>query len=202
SPYRTPPTPCTYASYLCPNRTPLPSRPSFCFLRTRLPPRSTLFPYTTLFPISGDRSGLSGDRGSQRGHLRGGGGRAFQPAHLEPVAEHEIAAFGEHGLGVELDAEERLLAVLDGHDDAVLGARGHLELLEVERLVDDRQRMVAGHRQRVRAAEEEALLVVGDDRCLAVHEHGRMRHLRAEDLAEGLMAQADAEDGQIGGLGP
>jgi hypothetical protein len=29
-----------------------------------------------------------------------------------------------------------------------------------------------------------------------------MRHLRAEDLAEGLMAQADAEDGQIGGLGP
>ena len=73
---------------------------------------------------------------------------------------------------MELDAEQGLLAVFDGHDDAVVGAGGDGELLEVEGLVDDRQRMVAGDGQRARAAEEDAFAVVGDDRGLAVHEHG------------------------------
>src|SRR3712207_8413049 len=55
----------------------------FFFLMIRRPPRSTLFPYTTLFRSSGDRrwrrrAERRGDRGRRRAFLRGdrpGGGR-------------------------------------------------------------------------------------------------------------------------------
>src|SRR3712207_8995144 len=55
----------------------------FFFLMIRRPPRSTLFPYTTLFRSAaggGDRQaarqGAAGDREIQQGHRRGVRGRA------------------------------------------------------------------------------------------------------------------------------
>ena len=63
-----------------------------------------------------------------------------------------------------------------------------------ESRVDD-QRVVAGGLERVGQAGEHAAAVVADQRGLAVHDLGRPHHVAAEDLADALVAEADAEDG-------
>ena len=60
--------------------------------------------------------------------------------------------------------------------------------------VDD-QRVVAGGLERVGQAGEHALAVVADQRGLAVHDLRGPHHLPAEDLADALVAEADAEHG-------
>src|SRR2546421_12359126 len=49
---------------------------SFFFLMIRPPPRSTLFPYTTLFRSLRGRAGARGGKGSVRVPPRAGGGQA------------------------------------------------------------------------------------------------------------------------------
>ena len=57
----------------------------------------------------------------------------------------------------------------------------------------DHQRMVARRLERPVDAAEDAGAFVLDERELAVHRHRRAHHLAAEDLADGLMTEADAE---------
>ena len=57
----------------------------------------------------------------------------------------------------------------------------------------DDQRMIARHLNALGQALEHALAGVADGRQLAVHGLGRADHLAAVDLADGLVAEADAE---------
>ena len=49
--------------------------------------------------------------------------------HLVDEAPADLATEGQDGFGMELDRRNGQGAVLDGHDDAVLGVRGDLEAL-------------------------------------------------------------------------
>ena len=103
---------------------------------------------------------------------------------------------------MELDAFEGQGAVAHAHDDAGFGARGDLEFVGHGRGVD-REGVIAGDSQRRGDAFEHAAPVVGDDGGLAVHEFGCVPHGRAEQLAQGLMAQAHAQhrDLPLGAVG-
>src|SRR3712207_8587937 len=65
----------------------------FCFLMIRRPPRSTLFPYTTLFRSGGDVDRLHGGDALRRGETR------------EPL--HHEAREGEQGPRAQPAAERR-----------------------------------------------------------------------------------------------
>src|SRR6266536_6210832 len=89
----------------------------FFFLMIRRPPRSTLFPYTTLF-----RSPASQAR--------------------EPVAEQRLAAVGQDRLGVELHALDVEPAVAQPHDLPLVGPGGDRER-RGQGLALDHERVVA-----------------------------------------------------------
>src|SRR5207249_6300396 len=80
------------------------------FLRLRRPPRSTLFPYTTLF-----RSRVRMGRGARRGRRRDGFPPRAGPAQMEcrrPPGRHEIfralaGAHRERQLHTSPDADDR-----------------------------------------------------------------------------------------------
>src|SRR5258707_10817382 len=82
-------------------------RPSFFFLMIRRPPRSTLFPYTTLFRSILDRDGRAVD---------------------EDLRQFAVAA-GDDAVLAEID----LLEVLAGRDDR----EQHVDAGEIGELVDD-----------------------------------------------------------------
>ena len=92
----------------------------------------------------------------------------------------------------EMDGLEVLRKMRDSHDDAGFGARGDLEFVGHGRGID-REGVVAGDGQWQGDAFEHAAPVVGDDGGLAVHELGCVPHGRAEQLAQGLMAQAHTQ---------
>src|SRR6266404_876809 len=99
------------------------------FLMIRRPPRSTLFPYTTLFRSSASvRSALAllgFDRGRQRGH------------DLERVADHaEVGHFHDRSLGVLVDGDDHLGSL---HAHRVLHGTG-----DTDRDVDARPHRLAG----------------------------------------------------------
>src|SRR2546427_13213387 len=73
----------------------------FFFLMIRRPPRSTLFPYTTLFrsPLQGDQRSLAGRPESGRpGALRSGGG-AQSHARAEALARGRRVVGGRSKVG-------------------------------------------------------------------------------------------------------
>src|SRR4051812_46212774 len=81
------------------------------------------------------------------------------------VLQQALALGGEHGLGVELDAVRRQLAVADPHDDSAAGRGDHQAVRDVG--VHD-QRVVAADDERRRESLEQPGAVVGDLRRLAV----------------------------------
>ena len=66
------------------------------------------------------------------GHQRTIGRERQRPGRrrdaVQEVIDQAIAVLGEHRLGMELHAVDRMLAVLDGHDLAVLRRGRHLQL--------------------------------------------------------------------------
>ncbi len=101
------------------------------------------------------------------------------------------AVLGGDRLGVELDAPHRPGAVLDPHHHAVLRP-GDLVPLRAHR-AGDRQRVVANDREVLRDAGEEAGLVVADAAEAPVHRHRRGADAAVEQVADPLVAEADAE---------
>src|SRR5258705_2902698 len=95
---------------------------------------------------------------------------------------------------MELHAFQRQLPMAQAHDDAVLRPRRDFEALR-QALARHHQRVVTRRGKRGGEAGEDRPPVVMDLRYLAVHEAGRAHDLAAERLAEGLVAEADAEDG-------
>src|SRR5215472_11535414 len=94
---------------------------------------------------------------------------------------------------MKLHAVHRQSVMRERHDQAVLGFGGHLELAR-QPLAFDYQRMIARRLEwRIDAAKDAAAAVL-DFRKLAVHRDRRADDLAAEGLADGLMAETDAED--------
>ena len=79
-------------------------------------------------------------------------------------------------------------------DDAVVGLGGDLQAIG-HGVALDGQGMVARRLERVGQAAKHPFAVVAHRAELAVHDIGRAHHLGPEGLGDGLMAQADAEQG-------
>src|SRR5215813_12967386 len=107
---------------------------------------------------------------------------------------------GGDALRVELHAMERPLMMLDAHHEPVIALRRDGEAVR-QRIAPDDERMVARRLKRARQAGEDAGAGMPDGCHLAMHWHWRSHHLAAEDLADRLMAEADAEDRHRSRLG-
>jgi len=114
-----------------------------------------------------------------------------------------VATLGEYAFGVELDAFNGQGAMAQAHDDGsiavVRGGAGGDDEVGGQGLLGDDQRVVAGAGEGRFQALEDALAVMIDRAGLAVHQVRGADHLAAEGLADGLMAEADAEDGDFAG---
>ncbi len=125
----------------------------------------------------------------------------------QEVGDEALAVVGKDGFGVELDAFDGEGLVAEAHDGAGVGgagargdARGDLELFGDGVLADD-ERVVAGAGHGLREVAEDAAVVVLDGRGFAVHELWSADDLGTEGRADGLMAEADAEGGDLLGGG-
>ncbi len=96
----------------------------------------------------------------------------------------------QHGLGVELHADDRQRAVAHRHHLAVLGVRGRLEHVGQPRRGE---RVIAPCVERLRQIGEEAGPVVLHGARLPVQQLLRIAHLAAEGLDDRLVPEADAE---------
>ena len=144
------------------------------------------------------RRASSGLKASDIG--RQAGARRLHAGEVEEVGQQVVAALGGDGFRVELHAVDRPGPVLHAHDLAVVGPGGDLQVVR-QAVALHRQAVVAGGGEGVRQAGEDALAVVVDRAGLAVHQGLGADHLAAKGLADGLVAQADAEDRQVGRRG-
>ena len=94
---------------------------------------------------------------------------------------------------MELDALDVFLLMPHAHDRAVGELTRDLEAVGQRRPVDD-QGVVAADLDVLRQSLIETAAVVADSRDFAVDDLARAHDLAAEYLADGLMAEADAED--------
>ncbi len=116
----------------------------------------------------------------------------------EEVAEQGEAGGGENGFGVELDAFDGKLAVAEAHDDAVGGFGGDFEAARQRAAFHD-ERMVARSFEILREAAKNRSAVVVNFAGFAVHDFFRADDFAAERVADGLMAEANAENGNFSG---
>ena len=100
---------------------------------------------------------------------------------------------GEHRLRVELHALDGVLPMSDTHHLAGVRLGGDLQAVR-HRLALDDQRVVATRLERAGQAGEDPLAVVVDHGGLAVHQPAGAHHLAPERFADGLVAQAHAQD--------
>ena len=153
--------------------------------------------------------GLAGQRaaahlhpaGQRAGHLRAALRRLPRPSRAAPralalprqrveVLDQRRPVLGRDRLRVELDAPQRPPQVFDPHHHAVVGPRGDVA---IRPHVGDLQRVVADHREVLRDPLEQAALLVADAAEPAVHRLRRAADLALEQVAEPLVAEADAE---------
>lgn len=99
---------------------------------------------------------------------------------------------------MELDAFDRKLPVAEAHDDAVGGFGGNFQAAR-ERAAFDDERMVARGFEILREAAKNRLAVVMNFAGFAVHDFFRADDFAAERIADGLMAEANTEDGNFAG---
>ena len=130
--------------------------------------------------------------------------------HFQEVADHLATAFGEHAFRMELHALDGQAAMTQAHDDGAASLAGAVGFRSArgdgefsgKRIFRDDEGVVAGAGERSGQAGEDALAVVRDGAGFAVHEVLGADDLAAEGLADGLVAEADAEDGDFAGHVP
>ena len=113
---------------------------------------------------------------------------------LDEIPEHLRAVRGHDGFRVELQAEDRVVDVLDGHDLAVVCLRDDLQAFR-NRVGFSRERVIPRHEHLFReSCEDAARCVDRRERLLAVHEFLRVADRRAIRFADALLAETHAED--------
>src|SRR5581483_11359201 len=115
-------------------------------------------------------------------------------ADADEVREDAPPRRRRDALGMELDAEERPVAMLERHDDAVRRVRRLAERLR-ERRALGAERVVARRRERARHAVEERAAPVAHLARLPVDDRAGADDLTALRLDERLVPEADAEHG-------
>src|SRR6266581_6336243 len=113
----------------------------------------------------------------------------------EEIAQELHAHFGEHGFGMELHAFERQLAVAQPHNEPV-GLGGDLEFAGQTLFLHDEGMVARGH-EVLRQFAKDGLAIVMDAAGLAVHQRRGAYYFAAEGITNGLVAEADAKDGNL-----
>ncbi len=116
----------------------------------------------------------------------------------EEVAQLLESLGGADGFGVVLDAFDRERLVAQAHDLPVVRHGADLEAVRERGLVDG-QGVVAHRLEVLGEALEEAAAVVVDAAGLAVHQALGGNDASAESLRDGLVPEADAEEGDLAG---
>src|SRR5437764_13086534 len=104
-----------------------------------------------------------------------------------------MTVFGGDALGMKLHAVYRQAVMREPHHEAVVGLRRDREFAR-HAVPFDHERMITRRLERRIDAAEKARAAVVDLRQFAVHGNGRAYHLAAERVADGLMAETNAED--------
>ena len=110
----------------------------------------------------------------------------------EEVSDDRPPAVGQDAFRMKLHAPDGMLAMPHSHDLAFLGLGGDLEAVR-KRVAFDDQGVVARRHKRIGHPLKQVLAVVFNRRSLAVHHAVIDDDFRAEDVADALMAQANAE---------
>ncbi len=116
----------------------------------------------------------------------------------QKILQQPVAVLGLDGFRVKLHALDGEMAVTHPHDFAIFGLRGNFQAGR-QAVALDGQRVIAHHGVRTGQIGEHASAVMGDGAGLAVHDLPRPHDLAAKRGADGLMPQADAQNGQSPG---
>src|SRR6185369_598792 len=112
---------------------------------------------------------------------------------LEKILQHQMAVLGRDAFGMKLHAVHRQRFVREPHDQTVAGFGGDAERVR-HGVALHHQRVVARRLERAVDAAEHARAPMANFGELAVNRLRRPHDVAAERLADGLMAEADAED--------
>jgi len=105
-----------------------------------------------------------------------------------------MSVFRRYAFRMKLYAMNRMPLVHDTHDHSVIGVRRDLEVAADATGVDCQRMVARGHKIVIQALEY-ASAVMMDARDFAMNGLGRTDNAAAIDLTNGLVAQADAQDG-------
>src|SRR2546428_1626154 len=115
----------------------------------------------------------------------------------DEVAQDLLAFLGQHRFRVKLHTVGRMPRVAETHHSAVVGPRGHHEIVRQRGPLHD-EGVIPRRLERVGDAGHDARVVVANPRRLTVC--GLVAYdLRAERLAQALVTEANAEDGDFPG---
>jgi hypothetical protein len=120
----------------------------------------------------------------------------FKTLRIQKILQHLLPVLGENRFGMELDTVDGEVAVGEAHDFAFGGFGGDFEAGREGFAFDD-EGMVAGGFEGAREACEDILAGVEDGGGFAVHEAWGADDFAAEDLADALVAETDAQDGDF-----
>src|SRR5262245_61061698 len=112
---------------------------------------------------------------------------------VEEIGEEPMPVLGGDALGMKLNAVHGIALVLQPHNDAVASLRRNFQRLG-QACGLDHERMVARGGEVLGDAGEHPLAGVMHLRQFAVHQRRRAHDAAAINLADGLMAETDAED--------
>ncbi|MDB6122406.1 MAG: hypothetical protein JWQ71_1399 [Pedosphaera sp.] len=101
---------------------------------------------------------------------------------------------------MKLHAPDGILLVTDAHDFAFVSLGGDFEAIGDGVALDD-EGVITGRGKRVRHVLEEIFAVVLNGRRFAVHHAIVHDDFSAESMTDALMAEADAEEWQLGAEG-
>ncbi len=111
--------------------------------------------------------------------------------------ENFFAVSREDGFGVELYSLHRELAMAQRHDLAVVALGRDFERRWQGISLDGKRMVSAGFEWRRQIGEKRAS-IVPDHGCFPVHEPGSADYLSAICFRDALMAETDAQDGNLG----
>lgn len=116
--------------------------------------------------------------------------------HIKEILYHRMAVFRCDAFGVELDAVDGAGGVAQAHDEAV-PRFGCDDQIRGHRFAFDDQRVITGRGDRRGKVAEDAVAFVMNGICFAVHGDGGADNVAAEGVADALVAEAYAEQGNL-----